>query len=233
MLTINSIFDKVVCVNLVDANNKKADMIRRFKEQQIDAEFYTATKFGFANRIVTALNHTKLGRFNEGMVNEFGATISHYSVIKTAFEQGINRLFVFEDDARFRKDFAAVFNTYLSNIPEDWNMILGYSYMQHAITPDIRINPYWIKSAKSWSLLAYGMDRTAMEHYIKSQDSRCCIADSISYLMTAENGIHCYVATPSLFIPDCTTGSSIRSIMNYQIVPTTTNSGFSEANYEK
>ena len=234
MNKINKEFDKVVCVNLINRPDKKEHMQVKLDKLGIEVEWFHAVQYGFAGEIVNSLKPTvnDFNRFNPKHPNEFGAAMSHYTVIKTALEQGVQKLFVFEDDVMFRKEFNYAFEVYYDKLPENWDMFLLYSFMYKLQPQNVRVNAKWIKSFDGWSLMAYGMNRKAMEQYIKDQDKMFQIADRASFKMQGKD-LNIYSAVPTLCIPNPKLGSNIRGEdMNYVNTNTVLNTGYANANFE-
>jgi GR25 family glycosyltransferase involved in LPS biosynthesis len=230
---INKEFDKVVCINLVNRKDKREAMKKKFKEMGIVVEWFNAVPYGFAPEIVNSLKPTTndYPRFNIKTPNEFGAAISHYTVIKTALLEGVEKIFVFEDDVLFRKEFNDKFDKYYDSLPEDWDMFLLYSFMYKIQPQNVRVNAKWVKSYDSWSLMSYGMKKKAMERYIADQDKMFQIADRASFKMQGKE-LNIYSAVPTLCIPNQKFGSNIRESMNYVNTNTILNMGYSNENYE-
>lgn len=236
MNKINKEFDKVICINLVNRPDKREKTQSKFDALGIEVEWFNAVQYGFAKEIVNSLPSQNMGqgfpRFNKQSPNEFGAAMSHYTVIKTALLEGHKNIFVFEDDVLFRKDFNTQFEKSFNKLPEDWDMIMLYSFMYNYLPQNIRVNSKWLKSYNSWSLLAYGMNEKAMKKYIEEQDEFFRIADLASYQMQGKD-LNIYSAVPTLCIPNQELGSNIRgSNLNYVNTNTVLNMGFSNDNYE-
>jgi len=234
MNRLNKEFDKVVCVNLVSRADKKAKTEAKFNALGIEVEWFKAVEYGFAHSVVSSLPKSTSGfnRFNPKQPNEFGAAMSHYTVIKTAYQEGVENLFVFEDDIMFRKNFNSLFEKYFDALPSDWDMFLLYSFMYNLQPQNVRVNSRWIKSYDAWSLMSYGMNRKAMEKYIKEQDALFRIADLASFQMQGKE-LNIYSAIPTLCIPNQNLGSNIRGDnMNYVNTNTVLNMGYGNENYE-
>jgi len=232
MHILNEKFEKVVCINLSERPDKRERMQARFDRLGIDVEWYTAVKYGFANKLTTAINNSKIGKFNINQPNELGAALSHYSVIKQALNEGIENLFVFEDDVLFHENFNARIRSALnSHLPNDWHMLMLYSFMYKIYPQNMKINPYWMKAYKSWSLVAYGMNEELMKNYIYIQDSNFNIADVVTYNFQENINFNIYTTAPSLVIPDLKFGSDIRTNMNYVNNPTAVNIGIDSSKY--
>ena len=236
MNTINNTFNKVVCINLLNRKDKKENMQTKFNKLGIKVEWFTAIQYGFANQIVdnlpNKLPNNSFGRFNVKQPNEFGAAMSHYTVIKTAYNEGVKNLFVFEDDAKFRENFVEEFSKSWDKLPNNWNMINLYSFMYALNDKNKRINVRWITSNSGWSLMAYGMDRKAMKWYIDSQDELFRIADLVSFHMQALSNLNIYSSIPTLCIPNQELGSNIRGDnMNYIKNKTVLNFGYNDEHF--
>lgn len=231
MHLLNKIFDKIVCINLLERPDKKEKIKKRFNELGIEVEWFNAVKYDFIPTIIKPIASISPGCFNVNQPYEIGAALSHYTVIKQAFLQGVEKLFVFEDDALFRKDFNDKIEGYLKVVPENWDMIMFYAFMYNIEPQNVRINAKWIKAFHSWSFLSYGINRNFMDQYIKRQDARFSISDLVSYMMQ-EQGFNVYVTIPTLCIPNTELKSNIRNEMNYKSNPTIINMGYSTENYE-
>lgn len=230
MSVINENFDKVVCINLVNRKDKRNITHEKFDKLGISVEWYTAVQYGFLPRVVKAINDANVGEFNTNQPNEMGCALSHYSVIKQALEEGVQKLFVFEDDVCFHKNFNERLEKYWDSLPKDWDMIMLYTFMYELFEQNVRINSRWMRASRSWSLMAYGMNRKAMQGYIKKQDEFFTISDVTSWKMQNED-YNIYVATPSLCVPNPKLPSNIRNMKNYEAKPTITNLGVSAQEY--
>jgi len=226
-------FDKVICINLAERKDKREKMEIKLEKLGIEPEWYTADQYGFIPSIVNPIVDSRSGHFNKSQPYEIGASLSHYHVIKQALIEGCESIFVFEDDVRFHKDFSTKIDSYIDDLPQHWDMIMLYSFMYHLLPENTRVNKKWIRSFKSWSLMAYGMRRDAMEEYIRRQDKFFTIADMVTYKMQEDSGLKIYSAIPALCIPETQLGSNIRGEnKNYETNPTVINLGYSNDNYE-
>ena len=225
MHALNKKYDKVVCINLVDRPDKKKKMQAKFDRLGIEVEWFTAVKYGFASKIVRAINEVKVGKFNNSQTNEIGCTISHYTVIKQALAEGHKNIFVFEDDILFHTNFNNMLDAYLDKLPADYDMMMLYSFMTALTKENTKINSRWMKAFRSWSLVAYGMERSYMEKYIENLDKFIETADMVTYRLQMDDSLKQFVAAPTLVLPDTTDGSDIRTSINYEKTPTIINMG--------
>jgi len=230
MHLLNKEFDKVICINLAERPDKREKMQKKFDELGIEVEWFTAVKYGFSNIIAESNSSNK--KFNIGQPNEVGCAISHYTVIKKSLLDGANKIFVFEDDIKFHNNFNEKLNNYWNDLPNNWDMILLYSFMYNLLPQNKRISKKWLTSFNSWSLLAYGMNKDVMTEYINRQDLFFTISDAVTYKMQEQSHFNIYSAIPTLCIPDVTLGSEIRgNNKNYEFNPTVLNLGYSNDNY--
>ena len=201
---LNKIFDKVVCINLVERADRKEGIKSQLKKNNIDFEFYHPVKLGFSNiiaeHVTLPVNPNSRGYFNISQPNEVGCAISHYSVIKQAYLEGVKNLFIFEDDIMLDNDFNNKFDIYYKLLPENWNMILLYSFIRVWEDRMIPVNKHWRQAHNNWSCVAYGMNRKFMEEYINAVDKYFCIADLTT--LKLQEKLNCYVCDPFIVQPN-------------------------------
>jgi len=239
MSLIDERYDKRVCISLKERDDKYKYMLAQFVKNDIDAEFYRPVIQGHAHHFVKPYaeqyNRRDINyvRFNPEHPNEFGCFLSHYHVIKTALLEGAESIFVFEDDCAFHKDFTELLPKYLDTIPDNTDGILLYSFMYAFEPQNIRVKPRWTKGFASWSFLAYGLNKRAMEGYIKLQDETPMIADRGSWTMMTQMNYNFMIASPPLVVPSKILSSSIRGEnKNYEKNKSVFLLGIDEKNYE-
>jgi GR25 family glycosyltransferase involved in LPS biosynthesis len=232
-------FDKIFCINLVNHPEKKEFMQNKFDKYEIEVEWFHPVIPGYSSKIIEAYtnhyNNTSSNQifFNRQFPNELGAFQSHYHVIKTALYKGYENIFVFEDDCSFHTDWEKLLPKYLDTIPPDADSILLYSYMHQLEKQNIRIRPRWTKGFASWSLIAYSMNKRAMEEYIKIQDNQPMIADKASWIMMTQKNFNFYIASPPLVTPSKKFSSDIRgNNKNYEKNKSIFLLGVNEDNYK-
>jgi len=238
MSLINERYDKRICICLQEREDKYKYMLAQFIRNDLDVDFYRPVIQNYSHHFIKpyAEIHNKRNqnyvRFNPEYPNEFGCFLSHYHVIKSALLNGAESIFVFEDDCAFHKDFTELLPKYLDTIPEGTDGILLYSFMYALEAQNIRVKPRWTKGFMSWSFLAYGLNRRAMEGYIKLQDETPMIADRGSWTMMTQLNYNFYIASPPLVVPSKTLTSNIRGEnKNYQKNKSVFLLGISEDDY--
>jgi GR25 family glycosyltransferase involved in LPS biosynthesis len=239
MSLLNEYYQKIVCICLKEREDKYKYAKEQFEKHDIQVEFYRPVISGYAAKFIKPYTDLYNRRnenyvlFNPEFPNEFGALQSHYTVIKSAFLDGVKNLFVFEDDCSFHKDWDILLPKYLDTIPENTDGILLYSFMAQFEPQNIRVKPRWTKGFASWSFVAYGLTRKAMEGYIKLQDETPMIADRGSWTMMTYLGFNFVVASPPLVLPSKTLTSSIRGEnKNYEKIKNIFLMGINEKDYE-
>ena len=201
----NQKYDKVVCISLLEREDKYRFMQKQFLKYDIEVEFYRPVIQNYNSKLIELYadkynlpTQNKI-LFNKQFPNELGTMNSFYTVVKTALLQGVEKLFVFEDDFQMHKDWDELLPKYFEKLPQDTNVILLYSYMHQLFPENIRVSSRWIKAYKSWSHIAIGMDKLFMAEYIKQIDKAPCIADVATYNL--QEKFNCYIANPVLGIP--------------------------------
>ena len=239
MSLINEKYNKVVCICLKEREDKYKYSLSQFIKHGIDVEFYRPVVPGYAAQLLedyykrwNSPDNMKI-RFNPRFPNELGAMQSHYHVIKSALLEGAQSLFIFEDDCAFHKDWENLESKYFNSIPEDADGVLLYSFQAQLYAQNVRVKPRWTKGYGSWSILAYGMNRRAMERYIQLADAAPMIADSITFTMMTNENFNFYVASPPLVVPAKDLTSNIRGEnKNYEQIRTVYMMGINDNDYE-
>jgi len=239
MSLINERYDKVVCINLLERPDKKKFMEERFAKFNIQSEWYHPVILGYSRHFVDTytekFNNPKEGKvlFNQKFPNEFGTMHSHYHVVKTALLQGVENLFVFEDDCAFHQDWDNLLPKYFNTIPDNTDGVLLYSYMNRLEPQNVRVKPRWTVGFGSWSMLAYGMNRRTMKAYVNMLDNTPMIADRVTWSMMTYLGFNFYVASPPLVLPAKELTSNIRgNDKNYEKQKSVFTLGINEEEYK-
>lgn len=173
-MKINDVFDRIVVINL----DSRTDRMETFDEQ--------AKKYGI-----------KYERFSAVVANPpklpptWACKESHIQVIKQAVKDKVKRLFVFEDDALFVKDFNTKFSELYQELPEKWDMFyLGAWHLQYE-----KYKEGLVKMIDSYSAHAYGIN----EHYMQDAFSAAYKPNPIDIALAKKHPhIKAYCAKPAL-----------------------------------
>jgi GR25 family glycosyltransferase involved in LPS biosynthesis len=102
--TFNEVFEKVIVINLA----KRPDRMAQIKAQ-LDAHKITFERF-------EAIDGQELG-----ITGVQACALSHCGVIEQYKDAG--NLFIFEDDAELIEDFEQLWDVFIANLPDDWQML--------------------------------------------------------------------------------------------------------------
>lgn len=111
-MKINDFVDKIYCINL----DKRKDRWDRcqviFKENAIDVERFSAID----GKNCTYKN-TKL------IPGEIGIIRSNLEIVKIAKKNNYKSILIFEDDVELIENFNSIFESYIEQVPNDWEFI--------------------------------------------------------------------------------------------------------------
>jgi glycosyl transferase family 25 len=128
-IDINSFVDHKYLINLKHDINKPhrleryTNCVNEFKNHNInDVERFEAIDGSLISNDI---------RKNILLDGEIGILLTHIELIKDAKTKKYKNILVFEDDVTFADDFTERFNEYITEVPNDWNMIyLGGNHVQ-------------------------------------------------------------------------------------------------------
>ena len=141
-MKLNEIFDRVVVINLDKRTDRMEEFDRQAKEIGLEYIRYSAVE-----AIPQELRPTDACR------------LSHLQVLQDAVNDGVQRLFVFEDDAQFVPDFDRQLNLFLSKIHPKWDML----YLGAWIHKSEPVADGVVRLLDSYSAHAYGINTEFME----------------------------------------------------------------------
>ena len=103
----------------------------------------------------------------------FNATMTHYHILKTAYELGKRSVLVIENDIRFLKD-TALLAEIVESLPQDFDIALFDWEAPHKTWRDAtpaqlaapRINGHWARFGDLRSFACYAMSRRGMAHWL-------------------------------------------------------------------
>jgi hypothetical protein len=171
-LTFNEVFDKVIVINLA----KRPDRMAQIKEQ-LDAHKITFERF-------EAIDGQELG-----ITGVAACALSHREVIEQY--KDCQSLFIFEDDAELHPNFEQLWDVFIANLPDDWQMLyLGCN----RIESNLVANGVG-RLLQGVATHAYGAKQTIFDDLIKVSKSANPI--DISY-MQMQVSVPIYVAMPTM-----------------------------------
>lgn len=179
-MTLNDIFDCIVLINL----DRRPDRLEEFEEQAKSIGLVYERHSAFDAQGVV----DNRGRQMRGIE---ACTKSHYDVLTKAMNDGVQRLFVFEDDANFVDNFNEEFAKTWAEMPEDWDLFYGGLWLHNFIKYAERL----VKPTFSYSAHAWGIDRKAMETVHRNLTGKSVIDLELSIMNERMNA---YCAKPAL-----------------------------------
>jgi glycosyl transferase family 25 len=186
-MKLNEFFDRVALINL----DRRTDRLGRFVSQAISLG-------------IEFVRYSAVDAEACGITGQRACAASHRQVIADALADGVERLFIFEDDAGFDAEFNAKFDHISKVVPDDWQMLYLGSWPYSII--DVGIEG--LKRTQGNILThAYGAKREIFERLIEcSLDTRHPI-DAAYGLLHRE--VVTYMASPS-FVTQTPDFSDIR-----------------------
>ena len=179
-MQLNDIFDRIVLINL----DRRPDRLAEFEEQ--------AQRVGLTYERYAAYDvEGKTDQYGRPLRGIIGCTKSHYNVLDQALNDGVERLFIFEDDANFVDNYNEEFEKTWAQMPDDWELFYGGLWLHNFNPHSERL----VKPTNSYSAHAWGIDRKAMETVHRHLQGKQIIDTELSVL----NGrMKAYCAKPAL-----------------------------------
>lgn len=174
-MKLNEIFDRVAVINLDKRTDRMEEFDRQAKEIGLEYIRYSAIE------AIPKVLHP-----NDACKQ------SHVNVIQQAVDDGVSRLFVFEDDADFVPDFERKLNEFLSKVPQQWDML----YLGAWIHQSEPVVDGVVRLLDSYSAHAYGINTAFMELALASAKHRNTPIDIA--LSITHPRINAYCAKPAL-----------------------------------
>jgi hypothetical protein len=170
--TFNEIFEKVIVINLA----KRPDRMAQIKAQ-LDAHKITFERF-------EAIDGKELG-----ITGVQACALSHRGVIEQY--KDCQSLFIFEDDAELDPNFKQLWDVFIANLPDDWQMVyLGCNRIEsNLITNGVG------RLLQGISSHAYGAKQSIFDSMIDL--SKRAEAIDLSY-MQLQVSVPTYVAVPTM-----------------------------------
>jgi GR25 family glycosyltransferase involved in LPS biosynthesis len=177
---LNDIFDRIVLINL----DRRPDRLAEFDEQ--------AQRVGLTYERHAAFDaEGKTDQYGKPLRGIIACTRSHFDVLDKALNDGVERLFVFEDDANFVDNFNEEFEKTWAEMPDDWELFYGGLWLHNFNKYTERL----VKPTNSYSAHAWGVDRKAMETVHRNLQGKQIIDVELSIM---NERMKAYCAKPAL-----------------------------------
>ena len=179
-MQLNDIFDRIVLINL----DRRPDRLAEFDEQ--------AQRVGLTYERHAAFDaEGKTDQYGKPLRGIIACTRSHFDVLDKALNDGVERLFVFEDDANFVDNFNEEFEKTWAEMPDDWELFYGGLWLHNFNKYTERL----VKPTNSYSAHAWGVDRKAMETVHRNLQGKQIIDVELSIM---NERMKAYCAKPAL-----------------------------------
>lgn len=177
---LNDLFERVVVINL----DRRTDRLAEFDEQ--------AKSIGLTYERHSAYDaEGKTDGQSNPMRGIVACTLSHLQVMAKAVEDGVERLFIFEDDASFQEGFNERLEKTWKELPDNWDVFYGGLWL-HQYKP---YSENLISPIDSYSAHAYGMNRKALLYIYQHVQGKTHIDLELSKINAFLNT---YCAKPAL-----------------------------------
>lgn len=179
---LNDIFDKIYVIHCAENEQRMKNIEFQIKENNLELEIFWACYHPHSYICANSLMFANKGRaFENG--SEFNLTRNFYTIIKTSYLRGFNRILIFEDDFSLMKK--EVLDDFMEHIPNDFDIIQlsllfknemynYYNYMNEYENND----KYFIKAPfGAWSNNGLALSRKGMKYFIDEIDKEFMAAD--------------------------------------------------------
>jgi len=140
-MTINDITNNIYVINLKHRIDRRVHIINELNKVNIDK--YNLIEAVNGNDVI---NNTGL---KNGM---YGLCLTYLNIYNMWVKQNESDILIIEDDCIFDEDFNSKLELYMSNVPNDWDMLyFGGNHNYHIGCQTIKINDYWKKLTSTYS----------------------------------------------------------------------------------
>ena len=174
-MSLDKYFDRIVVINV----QRRTDRLAQFNEE--------AKKIGFRFEIHYAIDGKEVG-----IDPIVAGRLSHIEVLKSIKDD--ERVLICEDDALFREDFNEALDSYMAELPKDWD-IFYLGAIKNETQP---VNKYWVKQVVSTGTQAYCVNPAKRDLFIQIAEEFDQWID-VAYRLWADR-TKAYIAHPNLVI---------------------------------
>jgi len=197
----NQIFPNVVVLGTTNGKQREVILDERLKRNNIDYQIYNASPLPLYTHLFNSLKQTTKDEYRLGYLkhpDELAITTGHLNIIRMAKDNNWDSVFIFENDTTFRKDFNEVFDTYVDNLPNDWDMVNLTNTVFHENNMT-NINDYWFKPIHSPLASAYCVKNTMYDIILEFYRNDYFVIDLLYALILQYNpNYNIYSAKPNL-----------------------------------
>jgi len=119
-----------------------------------------------------------------------GCTLSHNNIIRHASDHGIRSIFILEDDVVFDDDINVKFAEWITEVPDDWDML--YFGGNHNTDKTEKFSPHLIKITNTYTTHAYALKETVYDLILKRLENMNFIVDVIYSEIQKQCNAYCF-----------------------------------------
>jgi glycosyl transferase family 25 len=174
---ISDYFDRIFIINLPRSIRRRALMMYQMGKMNIrNFQFVKAVDGGSLD--LNKMKEDGLLQWDDWNLRdltpgEVGCCLSHINVWKMALEQDFKRILICEDDIVWRPDAHEIADLFMSEVPDDWDIVHFHSHIRvgSGISYDIKrkmISAHvWRGHAEGRSSACYALTRRGMDFLLK------------------------------------------------------------------
>lgn len=194
MLTLNSYFNKIYCINLDRRTDRWEECLNEFKKHNLNVERFSAIDGRNLEIVLEEL-------LAQGLtVGNIGAIYSHRAIIQYAKDKNFENILILEDDIEFHENVNQLFFDYIMDIPSDWDMIFfGGNHSENNIwmtEPLISVTEHVYKIIRSYANHCYVVKNTAYDKLIEALSRKDKPNDVL--ISDIQKQLNCYLFRPHL-----------------------------------
>lgn len=183
-MLLNQLFPHKVCINLDRRPDRWQRMQTEFARHGVEGVRRVSAIDGSAVQLPANWKHT---------AGAYGCLLSHLSVVQQARELGHDSVLIFEDDAVLDPEFETKFNSFMEQVPSDWDML--YVGALHTDEPE-RVRDSVFRISKANSTFAYALNHTVFDAFLELNARAENVLDVNAYEL--QRRFNCYCSLPNL-----------------------------------
>jgi glycosyl transferase, family 25 len=178
------LFPLKICINLDGRPERWQRMQRAFADQSIGPVRRFSAVDGNNIPLPSDWIHT---------AGAYGCRRSHIEVVREARDAGASSVLIFEDDVVFAPEFKEKFAAFISELPNDWDMLfLGALHKDEPI----QVSEHIGRITKANSTFAYAIRNTVFDAFIELNSRAEHVLDMNNYVL--QERFNCYCFMPNL-----------------------------------
>lgn len=183
-MLLSQLFPHKFCINLDRRPQRWERMQEEFARHGIEGVRRSAAVDGGAAVLPPHWRHT---------AGAYGCLRSHVALIEEARALNAESVLIFEDDTVFAPEFRTKFDSFVAEVPADWDML--YFGALHKDEP-VRLSEHVYRITKANSTYAYALKRTVFDAFLELNRRAEHVLDVNTYQL--QERFNCYCFVPNL-----------------------------------